>query len=540
MAVIGNSSTQQAFTPAIDYFSGTGSATAFTLSRPVASVAQVQVTIDNVAQNPSSAYTVSANTITFTSAPLSGTNNIYVYYTSPITDVIAPGQGTVTTTSLTSSLTLASPNITTALTLTGAAGTSGQALTSGGSGVAPTWTTIGASTATATTLGTVYGRQTTSGGTPYLTAYGYNAGTNNTGANNTAVGVDALAANTSAAKNTAVGHLALTATTTGGENVGVGYGALYSNNGTQNVAIGNQTLQAVTTATANTAVGYQAGYANSIGDANAFVGHSAGKAVTSGSYNALFGAYAGQSVTTGARNCLIGEAAGSSVTTANYSTLVGDNAGNSITSGSSNVCVGREAGSTITTGSANIVIGPQAGNVSTGSNNVYIGASTASGGSTNGEGVIACGVTGTTGKGANTFYIQPNGGGVYQGNNSAAWSVASDQRLKKNIVDNTEGLNIVSQIRVRNFEYRLPEEVTELEQHSAIEKTGVQLGVIAQELEQVCPDCIKTESTGVMSVNSDNVFWHIVNAIKELKALNDTQAETINALTARIEALENK
>jgi len=104
MAAIGNSPTQQAFTPAIDYFSGNGSTVAFTLSRPVASVAQVQVTIDNVAQNPSSAYTVSANTITFTSAPLSGTNNIYVYYTSPITQVIAPGQGTVTTTSLDSNL----------------------------------------------------------------------------------------------------------------------------------------------------------------------------------------------------------------------------------------------------------------------------------------------------------------------------------------------------------------------------------------------------------------------------------------------------
>ena len=104
MAAIGNSPTQQAFTPAIDYFSGNGSTTAFTLSRPVASVAQVQVTIDNVAQNPSSAFTVSANTLTFTSAPLSGTNNIYVYYTSPITQVIAPGQGTVTTTSLASNL----------------------------------------------------------------------------------------------------------------------------------------------------------------------------------------------------------------------------------------------------------------------------------------------------------------------------------------------------------------------------------------------------------------------------------------------------
>ena len=95
MAFIGNTNTTQAFTPAIDYFSGNASTTAFTLSRPVASVAQVQVVVNNVAQNPSSAYTISSNTITFTSAPTSGTNNIYVYYTSPITQVIQPGQGTV-------------------------------------------------------------------------------------------------------------------------------------------------------------------------------------------------------------------------------------------------------------------------------------------------------------------------------------------------------------------------------------------------------------------------------------------------------------
>jgi hypothetical protein len=63
-------------------------------------VAQVQAVISNVPQNPGSAYTVSGNTVTFTSAPPSGTNNIYVYYTSPITQVIQPCQGTVQPTSL--------------------------------------------------------------------------------------------------------------------------------------------------------------------------------------------------------------------------------------------------------------------------------------------------------------------------------------------------------------------------------------------------------------------------------------------------------
>lgn len=100
MSYIGNTATTQSFVPAIDYFNGNGVTTAFTLSRPVASVAQVQAVIENVPQNPGSAFSVSGNTITFTSAPPSGTSNIYVYYTSLITQVVQPGQGTVGTTQL--------------------------------------------------------------------------------------------------------------------------------------------------------------------------------------------------------------------------------------------------------------------------------------------------------------------------------------------------------------------------------------------------------------------------------------------------------
>jgi hypothetical protein len=85
MPYIGNTVQTQGFTPAVDYFNGNGVTVTFTLSRPVASVAQMIVAIDNVIQNPSSAFTVSGSSITFTSAPLSGTNNIWVEYTSLIT-----------------------------------------------------------------------------------------------------------------------------------------------------------------------------------------------------------------------------------------------------------------------------------------------------------------------------------------------------------------------------------------------------------------------------------------------------------------------
>lgn len=100
MSYLGNSPTDQSFVATVDYFNGDGVTVAFTLSRQVASVAQVQAVIENVPQNPSSAFTLMGNVITFTSAPPSGSANIYVYYTSPNTKVMAPSAGTVDTTAL--------------------------------------------------------------------------------------------------------------------------------------------------------------------------------------------------------------------------------------------------------------------------------------------------------------------------------------------------------------------------------------------------------------------------------------------------------
>ena len=55
-------------------------------------------------------------------------------------------------------------------------------------------------------------------------------------------------------------------------------------------------------------------------------------------------------------------------------------------------------------------------------------------------------------------------------------------------------------------------------QDQVIKKEGVQLGVVAQELQKVLPECVTKESTGVLSVQTDNLIWYLVNAVKELKA----------------------
>ena len=212
--------------------------------------------------------------------------------------------------------------------------------------------------------------------------------------------------------------------------------------------------------------------------------------------------------------------------------------------GSSNVIVGADGASSLTSGAINIGIGRDVfQSLTTGNYNTHIGYATSVGASGRASSIVICsGPSGATDKGDNTGFIAPNSNGaVYQGNNSSSWSTTSDRRLKKNIADNTEGLDKITQIRVCNFEYRLPEEVdAELKPSDAVIRAGVQLGVIAQELQQVCPDCVKEESTGVLSVDSDNVFWHMVNAIKDLKAIVDAQAVTLATQATEIAELKAK
>jgi hypothetical protein len=166
--------------------------------------------------------------------------------------------------------------------------------------------------------------------------------------NNTALGYNALNANTSGAGGVAVGYEAGSATTTNGKGTFVGFECGQNVTGNHVVAVGYQALKGATgtnTAFNNTAIGYQAGTAvTSSGARNSFLGYSCGSSATSAVGNVLLGSRSAVSLTTGSNNVVIGYEA------------CGDGSGQ-LTTGSNNIVIGKHAKSSSATSSNEITLG---------------------------------------------------------------------------------------------------------------------------------------------------------------------------------------
>ena len=130
--------------------------------------------------------------------------------------------------------------------------------------------------------------------------------------------------------------------------------------------------------------------------------------------------------------------------------------------------------------------------------------------------------TSLTGKGGQTCFLGGNTGTFNEANESH-FDTTSDQRIKKNIANYDKGLDIIEKLQVRNFEYKTEDEVIkdnpelkDVVKSAVVNKTGTQTGLIAQEAEAVLASTVVTATTGVKTLHTDDIFWHMLNAIKEL------------------------
>jgi len=198
---------------------------------------------------------------------------------------------------------------------------------------------------------------------------------NTTGGTNTANGVQALYYNTTGSSNTANGYRALFSNTTGNDNVATGFYALRLNTeGSSNTATGIFALDSNTTASYNTANGYQALYLNTTGSYNTANGYVALYTNTTGASNTATGYGALYSNTTGNYNVVNGGDALYENTTASYNVANGYQALRFNTTGGNNTAIGYAALYHNTTASDNTATGTEAlANNTTGTNNVANG-----------------------------------------------------------------------------------------------------------------------------------------------------------------------
>ena len=143
MAYLGASPLSSFASPSKDTFSGDNSTTSFTMGQSVGDPNQIEVFVDNVRQEPTSAYTVNGTTLTFTGTPATGSNNIYVIHKQGVI-----GNGLLPTSGRDSDR-VGSLTVDGASTLTGNVTTSGN-ITAGG-------TLSGVTTLTTTSTATIGG-----------------------------------------------------------------------------------------------------------------------------------------------------------------------------------------------------------------------------------------------------------------------------------------------------------------------------------------------------------------------------------------------
>jgi|WetSurMetagenome_2_1015567.scaffolds.fasta_scaffold00001_316 hypothetical protein len=377
----------------------------------------------------------------------------------------------------------------------------------------------------------------------YNTFLGYQAGYNSTsGYRNIAIGYQAGYGFTSNRYNVCIGEQTGSALADGQGNVFIGTYTGESNNGTGNVLLG-----------------LDAGWSNATGNNNVMIGLGSGRSAT-GSNNVFLGLYSGYGET--GNNKLVIENNYTGSDNASNALIYGDFLNNTLRlNGSVGVNVNPGAaklyvvddGTTIGirgdatllgSGSRYGVYGYGAGG--TGYNHGVFGS--ANGGSqtfgvwgtANAGSTWTIGVFGTTAGGTGRYAVYASGdmaytGGIYD---------LSDKNFKKDIEPITGALDKILKINGISYKFKSENELpvtskalfgNDGENTPSLYNLpeGKQLGVIAQDVENVLPELVKTNPDGYKMVDYVKIVPVLVEAIRE-------QQKMIDQLRTEIEALKKK
>ena len=120
------------------------------------------------------------------------------------------------------------------------------------------------------------------------------------------------------------------------------------------------------------------------------------------------------------------------------------------------------------------------------------------------------------------------------GDNSSSVEVAgtvvhtSDRRLKYVGKEFTSGLDKIRQIKPFNYTFKKDETKTP------------RVGVIAQDLMKIFPNAVTKGADGFFSIRMEDMFYAVINAVKELDSRVSRLEKENKELKARLEKLEAK
>ena len=339
---------------------------------------------------------------------------------------------------------------------------------------------------------------------------------NTSGSFNSGTGAFALQYTTTGSSNTGTGAEALLFNTTGSGNTGTGAGALtFNKTGSGNTGTGGHALNMNTTGSDNTAVGAGALAVNTAGGKNTAVGSGA-LAFSTGGKNTAIGWVALGFNTTGIENTAIGTEALVLNSTGRFNTAISPKALELNTTGEQNVAIGLRAGSFNETGSRNIFIGSQSG-----ANSKYVSAENQ---------LVIHGNASTSPLIEGDFKertLRINGDF-----SATTVSEVSDVRLKRDIQPIENALGSILRLGGKTFTWRFdefPEEGFDDE---------LDLGLIAQEVEEVLPQLVQEDRDGYKAIEYGKLAAVLVEAMKEQQNQIEQQQAHIASLLSRVEELE--
>ena len=104
----------------------------------------------------------------------------------------------------------------------------------------------------------------------------------------------------------------------------------------------------------------------------------------------------------------------------------------------------------------------------------------------------------------------------------------SDRRLKNVGKEFTSGLDKIRELKVFNYTFKKDE------------KKIPHVGVMAQDLQKIFPDAVKKGADGFLSIRMEDMFFAMVNAIKELDLKYQAQEKRINDLEKQLKQQDKR